>query len=195
LALRDCLDKAEFGAVHIHTDEPSHFRSIIGDAGVELLCTRFSSVAEAMAYLWYDVPRFLRTSHALIVQWDSWIIDSAQWCEGFLGCDYIGAPWGWHGDRFEVGNGGFSLRSRRLMEYLGAHRDRFPIAHPEDDIPCRHYRPALEAEGLNGRPTSWRLVLASSARAGLRPAGTLAITAFLIGRTYCHLRPWSSTPR
>src|SRR5262245_61953076 len=47
----------------------------------------------------------------------------------------------------QVGNGGFSLRSRRLMRFL-AERRGCPAAFPEDDLIGRHYRPALEAAGF-----------------------------------------------
>jgi hypothetical protein len=59
-----------------------------------------------------------------------------------------GAPWGWHGDEFEVGNGGFSLRSCRLMQYVAEHRESFPYHHLEDEILCRRYRPELERAGF-----------------------------------------------
>src|ERR1700687_3454326 len=43
------------------------------------------------------------------------LITPAAWREEFLGCDYIGAQWFWHDDAMRVGNGGFSLRSRKLL--------------------------------------------------------------------------------
>ena len=55
------------------------------------------------------------TSHVLLVQWDGYVINPAAWDPAFLECDYIGAKWFWHEDGMRVGNGGFSLRSRRLL--------------------------------------------------------------------------------
>ena len=101
-----------------------------------------------MGHLWYHAPEHVETSHALTIQWDSGIVSPAQWSDEFLGCDYVGAPWGWHGDAHEVGNGGFSLRSRRLMQYVAEHRETFPLGHPEDDVLCRRYRPELERAGF-----------------------------------------------
>jgi hypothetical protein len=117
LAIRECADQAQFGAIQIHTDDPAPFRRLGIDAAF-IDAAPFRSLNAVMRYLWYDVPPHVQTSHALTVQWDSGIVSPAQWSAGFLGCDYVGAPWGWHGDEYEVGNGGFSLRSRRLMHYI-----------------------------------------------------------------------------
>lgn len=150
-AIADCLDAVQFGAVHIHTDDPAPFARL-GIDGVFSAVAPFTSLDAVMAYLWYEVPRPIETSHALIIQWDSGIVSPAQWSPQFLACDYVGAPWGWHGDDHEVGNGGFSLRSRALMQYVAAHRDEFPLGDPEDDFLCRRYRPALERAGFRWAP-------------------------------------------
>jgi hypothetical protein len=101
--------------------------------------------------LWYQVPVEVKTSHFLTVQWDGWAINASAWQPAFLDYDYIGAPWHWH-EFGQVGNGGFSLRSRRLAAYLAEHRDRFPYRFPEDDVIGRVYRPALEAAGFRFPP-------------------------------------------
>jgi Protein of unknown function (DUF5672) len=156
LAIRECADQAQFGAIQIHTDDPAPFRRLGIDAAF-IDAAPFRSLNAVMRYLWYDVPPHVQTSHALTVQWDSGIVSPAQWSAGFLGCDYVGAPWGWHGDEYEVGNGGFSLRSRRLMHYIADHRQEFPLGHPEDDLLCRHYRPALERAGFQWASTDMAL--------------------------------------
>jgi hypothetical protein len=160
LAVKDALDRACFGGVVIHTDDVAPFRRILGSADArsddDLIyfrkIERFASVDAAMTHLWYDAPAPIRTSHALIMQWDAGIVDAGLWSDAFLEYDYIGAPWGWHGDAYEIGNGGFSLRSRRLMDYIAEHRDEFPLGHPEDDVLCRRYRPELERSGFRWAP-------------------------------------------
>lgn len=102
--------------------------------------------------LWYEVPAAVKTSHFLTVQWDGWAIDASAWDPAFLDYDYIGAPWHWHPPDQQVGNGGVSLRSRRLAMYLAEHRHSLPYRFPEDDTICRRYRPALEAEGFRFAP-------------------------------------------
>ncbi len=151
LAVKECTDKVQFGAVHIHSDDFAPYqRAEIH--GLHFAIAPFPSVADAMNYLWYQVPQRVETSHFLMVQWDSGIVSPPQWSDEFLGYDYVGAPWGWHGDAHEVGNGGFSLRSRRLMQYVSDQREKFPLGHPEDDFLCRRYRPELERVGFRWAP-------------------------------------------
>jgi hypothetical protein len=69
------------------------------------------------------------------------------WNNKWLTYDYIGAPWGWHSDGLNVGNGGFSLRSRQLGRFIGE-TQRFVPKHPEDDTLCREYRKELESFGF-----------------------------------------------
>jgi hypothetical protein len=102
--------------------------------------------------LWYQVAFVIETSHFLTVQWDGWATNAEAWTDEFLAYDYIGAPWWWHPPGSQVGNGGFSLRSRRLMQFLAEHRVEFPYRYPEDDAIGRHYRPRLEAAGFRFAP-------------------------------------------
>jgi hypothetical protein len=77
-AIGDCLDAVQFGAVHIHTDDPAPFARL-GIDGVFSTVAPFTSLDAVMAHLWYEVPRPIETSHALIIQWDSGIVSPAQW--------------------------------------------------------------------------------------------------------------------
>jgi hypothetical protein len=70
------------------------------------------------------MPRVVRTDFNLIVQDHAFAVNPQAWDPLFLDYDYIGAPfcglWGggpyWRGPI--VGNGGFSLRSRKLYDAL-----------------------------------------------------------------------------
>lgn len=88
--------------------------------------------------------------HVLVVQWDGFAIDGAAWDRAFLDYDYIGAPW--NDAARTVGNGGFSLRSRRLCAALAELEP--PRTHPEDACICRDLRPQLEARGLRFAPSA-----------------------------------------
>ena len=84
------------------------------------------------------------TPHALVVQWDGYVVNPAAWDPAFLDCDYIGAKWHWFGDGMRIGNGGFSLRSRKLLEAL---RDpRIELVEVEDSTIGRTFRPLLERD-------------------------------------------------
>ena len=87
---------------------------------------------------------FVHTEHLLLVQWDGYVINPGAWDAAFLDCDYLGAQWFWHSDQMRVGNGGFSLRSRRLLEALCG--PRIVLVDAEDTTICRTFRPLLERE-------------------------------------------------
>lgn len=69
---------------------------------------------------------YLDTDYALIIQDDGFVLNFGQWTDVFLNYDFIGAPWPEEKSWIDcqqyknyvnrVGNGGFSLRSRRFME-------------------------------------------------------------------------------
>ena len=63
---------------------------------------------------------FVDTDHFLIVQYDGMAINRDAWTDEFLSIDYIGAAWKGKiiDNKLRVGNGGFSLRSRKLLDAL-----------------------------------------------------------------------------
>jgi hypothetical protein len=124
--LEQCTQDIEFGCVRIIDGAP--IRSM--KAYSRWVCTE----------LYKHVP----TSHLLIFQWDGFVKNWQAWRDDWLQYDYIGATW-WHTDGMNVGNGGFSLRSRRLMEIV-ATDPAMTEYHPEDQQICRRYRPYLERE-------------------------------------------------
>lgn len=84
---------------------------------------------------------YIDTTHVLLVQWDGYVTNPEMWDDRFLECDYIGAPW----PDGSVGNGGFSLRSRRLLKAL--EDDSFSLLSVGEDVTiCGHHRRRLEAE-------------------------------------------------
>lgn len=89
---------------------------------------------------------FVSTSHVLIIQWDGYVLDGRRWSSDFLQFDYIGAVWPTGTPGLRVGNGGFSLRSRRLLEVLA--RPEMTCSDPEDNAICVRLRPELEKHGI-----------------------------------------------
>src|SRR5918993_121816 len=131
-ALSACVEQIDFGECLLFTDvevEPSQ---------PEVRVVRISRLASAEAYSKFLLERlvdYVGTSHCLIVQWDGFVLNADGWAPEFLSYDYIGAPWPQFPDGQDVGNGGFSLRSRKLLE---ACRDSsFCSGHPEDVVVCR----------------------------------------------------------
>lgn len=91
-----------------------------------------------------NLPQLMKTSHALVVDWDSWIIHPDMWTDEFLQYDYIGARWPWCEEGQSVGNAGFCLVSKKMLETVGA-MDIPSDGCMDADI-CRKWRPMLEKE-------------------------------------------------
>lgn len=113
IALERSMAQVAFGAVKLIADHaPEALRP-----GIEWV--RIAPLASASAYSGFVLERLadhVATSHALLAQWDGHVIHADRWRPEFLDHDYIGAAWPQFDDGFDVGNGGFSLRSRALME-------------------------------------------------------------------------------
>lgn len=92
----------------------------------------------------YEMYKHIPTSHVLVFQHDGFVNNWKSWNNDWLQYDYIGAPW-WYKDGLNVGNGGFSLRSKRLMEILATDPEITQF-HPEDHQICRIYRRYLETK-------------------------------------------------
>jgi tetratricopeptide (TPR) repeat protein len=113
--------------------------------GVDVV--RIAPIASRHAYsalMLKGLAPHVMTSHVLVAQWDGFVLHPDAWEPGFLDCDYLGARWFWHTDGMDVGNGGFSLRSRRLVEALADPRIDGDAA--EDELLARTFRPLLERE-------------------------------------------------
>lgn len=95
-----------------------------------------------------ELHKYIETSHVLVIQWDGYVINGNQWDSTYLEYDYIGAKWHWHQDGMNIGNGGFSIRSKKLLEVISS--DHFPFISKmnEDDQICRFYRKELEQKFL-----------------------------------------------
>lgn len=90
-----------------------------------------------------DLRQYVSGTHVLIIQWDSFILHPWLWTNDFLQYDYIGAVWPHHPDT-PVGNGGFSLRSIKLLEALES--QKITKQHPEDFCICVDNKATLENE-------------------------------------------------
>lgn len=125
-SLQQCTKDIEFGCVRVIDDVP------------------IQSMKQYSRWVCKELYKHVHTSHLLIFQWDGYVKNWRAWDNKWLQYDYIGATW-WHTDGMNVGNGGFSLRTRRLMEIV-ATDPRITEYYPEDEKICRHYRKYLEAE-------------------------------------------------
>lgn len=94
----------------------------------------------------------VQTEHILVVQYDGMAINADHWTDDFLNYDYIGAVWPWphHPPEYKVGNGGFSLRSRRLLNALKDDRVAFKdeLSANEDLYIGVYYKQFLQQQGI-----------------------------------------------
>jgi len=155
-ALQHSMAQQRFGDAFIVSspDRLAAAPAMPGLRGIE--APPIGSVAGYSAFVLRDLVRHIKTEHALVVQWDGYVINAHAWTDEFLAFDYIGAPWRHVDGPHRVGNGGFSLRSRRLM--AAAAEMAGECVHPEDEVICRRLRPALEARGMRFAPEAlaWR---------------------------------------
>jgi hypothetical protein len=100
-------------------------RSLPGTEIVNVMIPSFTNFFEDINRICLRlVPKVVTTDFNLTVQPDGFAINPQAWDDRFWEYDYIGAPWPWMwggGPYWPgpiVGNGGFSLRSRKLYRAL-----------------------------------------------------------------------------
>lgn len=146
-ALQASLDKVAAADCILLTD------SDVDPGDSRIRVAQIAPMRSSAAYSDFILTKLLdhvSTSHCLVVQWDGHVLDARRWQPTFLDFDYIGASWPQFADGHDVGNGGFSLRSRRLMEACRA--APFEQVHPEDTAIGRVYRAWLEQQGMRFAP-------------------------------------------
>lgn len=143
LSIKESMSKVEFGDVLLISDKK------LNVPNANWLTRNICDADDAFLIQWNVLPTLIKTSHFLLTQYDSWVLNPSMWLNKFLEYDYLGAPWVAYKDPWKVGNGGFSLRSTAFAQWA-AHNLAF--AKPEDEALCRTYRPQLEAAGFKFGP-------------------------------------------
>ncbi|MEY4564932.1 MAG: hypothetical protein RLZZ618_4209 [Pseudomonadota bacterium] len=149
-AIRRSMAHIDFGDVVLCTDAASAATHEL-PAGVRW--SEIEPLRGIEAYSHFMLKGLLQhvhTSHVLIIQWDGFVLHPNAWRDEFLAFDYLGAPWNDYPEPWSVGNGGFSLRSRALLEAL--QDSALEAMHPEDICICQTHRAALEAKGIRFAP-------------------------------------------
>ena len=176
-ALYTCLESAEFGATCFITS-----KEVIEERGAELLkdgivCKEpsipINNMKDYARYMIYHLHEHVDSEFVLTVQHDGFIINPLAWTDEFFDYDYVGAPWPWReqgfvtpfGEHIAVGNGGFSLRSKKLTEVptkvdvpfdVVAMNDFYKmfggVNWNEDGNICVHNRHIFEEQGCKFAP-------------------------------------------
>jgi len=145
-----CQRSIRFGDVRILTSLPHEDPCVVP---VEPL----TSIQAYSDFIVKELNTYVATPFALLIQYDGFILNPDAWRDDFLAYDYIGAPWR-EPEGYIVGNGGFSLRSKRLLEILQQDESiQVPegvngVATPEDWYICVMARRYLEARGIQFAP-------------------------------------------
>lgn len=140
-AVRRCMQLANFGEV-VFLGPPTEACGTEAPEGVRwVACPPLQGIEDYNRIMLRELVAHVKTSHVLVVQWDGFITHPQLWRDDFLTWDYIGAPWYHGGHPGQVGNGGFSLRSLRLLRALL--EVQVDLHRPEDMEICVHQQPAL----------------------------------------------------
>lgn len=105
-------------------------------------------------FMLHELWKYVDTDFCLTIHDDGFVINPHLWSDEFLNYDYIGAAW-WHtvsfyGEKYRVGNGGFSLRSKKLIELCRY----IKTSGHEDAAISIHYRDMLENYGCKFAPVN-----------------------------------------
>jgi hypothetical protein len=111
-----CREYVDFGKVKLLTPWPEKLDDTDG-----VYIDRIISPEKYQQFCINEMNNYFDTDYVLTFQSDGFILNPDAWTDEFFNYDYIGAPWA-----HTVGNGGFSLRSKKLMNFVS---DNIEIVH------------------------------------------------------------------
>lgn len=120
------------------------------------------SLIDLNLLLFQKLNLFYTFEYLMTIHLDGYPINYDLWDDEYLDYDYIGAPWppnmGWNDDKSLVGNGGFSIRSKKLYEetnLIQGYHDFFCRYGVNEDVFISSYyylRGHLENKGIKFAP-------------------------------------------
>jgi len=141
-AMRRCMAHLAFARCVLVSTEAARALDL---SGIELVTIDpLQSIDDYSCYVLKGMVSLLTTSHMLLIQWDGFVRDAQLWTDDFLTFDYIGAPWVSGELNGQVGNGGFTLRSRKLLQAMQS--ECLDAHNPEDLCIAVTHRAALERD-------------------------------------------------
>jgi hypothetical protein len=160
LGMQKCLSRLDFASAKLLTDiEPKN----LPDNIIWEYAPHINNINDFNLYVFSELGMHVETSHALYVQDHAYILDETLWSDRWLQYDYAGAVWPIvensyltdDGKRIRVGNGGFSLRSRKLMfapRVLGLKLEQRQGFFNEDGNLCVYHVDKLLKYGIKYMP-------------------------------------------
>lgn len=121
LAMMISMHDIQFGEVKLLTSEEFFPQ----DSKIEVVKIPKIDINGYSKFILCTLHKYINTEFCLVVQADGFVINANRWNDNFFNFDYIGAPWpevlyfvGTNQKiimKNRVGNGGFSLRSKKLL--------------------------------------------------------------------------------
>lgn len=118
---------------------------------------RINSIRDYSKFLIKNLTDYFDTEFVINAQHDGFVWNPEMWSDEFYEYDYIGAPWPEQvlidgmPKHFNVGNGGFSLRSKRLQDFL-KNDENIILSYAEDVAICQLNRMYLISKGFKFAP-------------------------------------------
>lgn len=124
---------------------------------------KIENINQYNEFMFRELFKYIDTEFALTIQDHAYVLHPEVWDDEFLNYDYIGAPWVYsntsyitdEGEHVRVGNGGFSLRSKKLMELpikTGIKLEQRQGFYNEDGNICVYHRDRFLAHGIKYAP-------------------------------------------
>jgi hypothetical protein len=135
-----CKFYADFGSIKFISNKKIDYEHAVYDS------FNVNSLESYSNFILKKLNIYIETDYALLIQTDGHILNSEAWTDEFYDYDYIGAPWFFNNPP-TVGNGGFSLRSRKLLNALHIILPNidYNTLHPHEDyVICVQLRHILE---------------------------------------------------
>jgi len=131
-------------------------------AVLDIQLDKIKDVATWNEAIIYDLPKYIQTSHCLLIHHDGYVVNPDLWNNEWLGLDFIGAPWPLPQDEYSyrtpsgklvrVGNS-VSLRSKVLMDLVASLPMEYHFGNNnEDGQICVWSRDWLEEQGCKFAP-------------------------------------------
>ena len=159
-SMKWCLSKSLFAESLLFSTSGFSDNDIRG-IQIEPIC----DLIEYSRFMIKELDQYINTQFVLIVQEDGFIVNPNLWTDKFFEYDYLGAVWSHRNVRNSewiplsiresgklnyVGNGGFSLRSKKLLE--ACVDCPHEVTGPEDAYICNVYRDFFDERGIRFAP-------------------------------------------
>jgi len=149
-ALEKTSEQLTFYEIILFSDvKPKNFNSKFKFIQID----RIGSLDEYSEFMLYKLVEYITTDFCFSIHYDGFVVRPDLWKDDYLKYDFIGAPWRrdahflYNNNR--VGNGGVSIRSKRIMEYIKTIPN---LRGHEDTLICSNLYPHLIEKGYRFAP-------------------------------------------